>query len=142
MPRTSVAELMIQENVAEVPRPDAPYDLSDAEANVWRAICASMPAAHFSRGNYGLLAQLCRHLVAARMLGAIIAAETKKKQIDTKLYQQLLASQEKQSNMIVKLCRSMRLSQGSVTRAKSPSVRPLNGVQATGMVQNPWEDDE
>jgi hypothetical protein len=42
-------------------RPDAPYDLADAGAEVWRAIVASMPAEHFAPSHYPMLTQLCRH---------------------------------------------------------------------------------
>ena len=81
--RTSMSELMIPENPTEiVQRPDAPYDLTDEESNEWRAIVASMPADHFMRGNYPILTQLCRHIVASRRVAQLIERAAKDKGFD------------------------------------------------------------
>jgi hypothetical protein len=49
-----MAALMVPENLTEiVQRPDAPYDLSDEQADEWRAVVDAMPAGHFMRGNCG-----------------------------------------------------------------------------------------
>jgi len=48
--RVSMAALMVKDGlVAATPRPDAPYNLGDEEAEEWRAIVNSMPADHFIR---------------------------------------------------------------------------------------------
>jgi hypothetical protein len=39
-------------------RPDAPYTLTDAEADEWRAIVASMQPDYFQRSHYPMLSQL------------------------------------------------------------------------------------
>ena len=44
---------------AETPA-DAPYELTDAEANIWRGITNAMPAAWFPRESLELLAAYCR----------------------------------------------------------------------------------
>ena len=46
--------------------PDAPYDLNDDEAAVWRAVVATKPASYFGPETQPLLAQYCRHVVGAR----------------------------------------------------------------------------
>jgi hypothetical protein len=62
--RPSLESLTVPHNPTEiVQRPDAPYDLTGEESEEWRAIVQTMPADHFMRGNYPLLAQLCRHIV-------------------------------------------------------------------------------
>jgi hypothetical protein len=144
MPRTSTAELMIKPNVIETPRPDAPYDLTDAEAEEWRAIVASMPPEHFARGNYPLLAQLCRHIVSSSMVAALVASLGKEKQIDTKQLSHLLSLQDRETKTIIWLCKTMRLSQQAVYRGELKRVRPLNGVvsNGNGTMANPWEDEE
>jgi hypothetical protein len=134
MPRTSAAELLIKDSVIAPQRPDAPYDLTDAEAEEWRAIVASMPPTHFARGNYPLLAQLCRHIVASSRVGALLEACSKQKQIDTKQFTQLLALQDRQTRAIAYLSRTMRLTQQSIYRGEAKRVRPLNGQAAMMML--------
>ena len=59
--RKSMTDLMIDGSTSVIQRPDAPYDLTDAGADEWRAIVASMPPEHFARIHYPMLTQLCRH---------------------------------------------------------------------------------
>jgi hypothetical protein len=69
-----------------LPRPDAPYDVTDEEAEVWRTVVDSMPADHFIPANYHLLTQLCRHVVEARRIAQLIKAIARRKQISTSGY--------------------------------------------------------
>jgi hypothetical protein len=52
--RVSIDALMVQAQglEANLPRPDAPYDVTDEEAEVWRTVVNSMPADHFIPANY------------------------------------------------------------------------------------------
>ena len=78
--RTSMAALMVPNNTTEiVHRPDAPDDLTDEQAEEWRAIVNTMPADHFMRGNYALLTQYCRHVIAARRTAQLIEQVAKQK---------------------------------------------------------------
>jgi hypothetical protein len=45
------------EIVSFIRRPEPPAELTDEQAEEWRAIVGVMPADHFMRGNYPLLAQ-------------------------------------------------------------------------------------
>jgi phage terminase small subunit len=45
--------------------PDAPYDLTDEEAKVWRGIVNTMPSSWFTRETHDLLSSYCRHVVSA-----------------------------------------------------------------------------
>ena len=118
--RTSMASLMVPEDPTEmVPRPDAPYDLTDAEADEWQAVVNAMPADHFMRGNYALLIQYCRHVVAARRLGLLIESSAKQTEFDRKEFGVLLQLQAAESASITRLLRSMRLTQQSVMRAET-----------------------
>lgn len=118
--RVSMADLMTPKNPLEtIQRPDAPYELGDAEADEWRVIVNSMPADHFMPANYGLLVQLCRHKVAARTIDQLIAACRRKKKLDLGEYDRLLRMQSAESAAINRLTRSMRLSQQAVMRAET-----------------------
>ena len=72
--RPSMASLTVPDSSEFIQRPDAPYDLTDEQAEEWRAIVSTMDPGHFMRGNYPLLAQLCRHIVNARRLARLIGS--------------------------------------------------------------------
>jgi hypothetical protein len=137
-----MAEMLVKDSVVETPRPDAPYHLSDDEAEEWRAIVASMPPDHFARCHYSMLEQLCRHNVAARMIGALIVALRKQKKISNEQLTHLLSLQDRETKTIVYLMQSMRLTQQSVYRADSSKLRPLKARAGDDAMINPWEDDE
>ena len=117
--RTSMAALMVPSDPTEiVQRPDAPYDLTDEESGEWRAIVNTMPPDHFMRGNFALLTQYCRHVVAARRLALLIETAAKQTEFDRKEFGVLLQLQAAESASIARLLRSMRLTQQSVMRAE------------------------
>jgi hypothetical protein len=135
--RTSVADLMVPENPLEiVQRPDAPYELTDEAADEWRGIVRSMPADHFTKGNFPMLAQLCRHIIAARRIDQLIEKCLKEKPFVQRQYTALLQYQATESLSIMRLSRSMRLTQQS-TKANYEA-KPLKG----GKDQLPWESDD
>jgi hypothetical protein len=55
-----------------LPRPDAPYDLTDEEAQEWWAIVNRMPADYFPRETHGLLSNYCRLTISIRHLTQLI----------------------------------------------------------------------
>ena len=73
--RKSSAELSIltMSTVETIMRPDAPYDLTDEQADEWRAVVNRMPADWFPRETHGMLTQYCRHVVAARRVAQLVA---------------------------------------------------------------------
>lgn len=118
--RVSMADLMTPRDVLEtVQRPDAPYELGDAEADEWRIVVNSMPADHFMPANYGLLIQYCRHKVASKTIDQLIQACRKKRKFDLGEYDRLLKMQQAETASINRLLRSMRLTQQSVMRAET-----------------------
>ena len=137
--RVSIEELMTPRNPLEtIQRPDAPYELGDAEADEWRIIVNSMPADHFMPANYGLLMQLCRHKVAAKTVDQLIVACRKRKKLDVGEYAALLKIQRAESETINRLLRSMRLTQQSVMRAETTK-HPKNGKL---LEAPPWATDD
>src|SRR6476619_3252550 len=118
--RKSMAELMVPENPAEIiRRPEPPCDLTEEQGAEWRAIVNTMPADHFMRGNYPLLVQFCRHVVAGRRIAQLIERVANEKVLDLKELSALLQLQAAESASITRLSRSMRLTQQSIMRAET-----------------------
>jgi hypothetical protein len=130
-----MASLMAPDSSEFIQRPDAPYDLTDEQAEEWRAIVSAMGPAHFMRGNYPLLAQLCRHIVNARRLAQLIEQCAKEKDFDRKEFGILLQLEATESAAIMRLSRSMRLTQQAVKRLET--TRHPKGER----VKNPWDPE-
>ena len=118
-------------SVASVQRPDAPYDLTDEQADEWRAIVNRLPADWFPREAWPLLAQHCRHVVNSRRVAQLIAAAEGAKSLDIEEYDRLLKMQERESRCIASLATRMRISQ-QATYDKSRK-------KGSGGVSKPWE---
>jgi hypothetical protein len=133
----SVSEILITAgpNGVIAAAPDAPYTLTDLEADEWRAITSAMPPDYFARSHFPLLSQLCRHVVAADFIGALLARTYKSKKIDRAEYAALLALQSAESSAITRLMRSLRLTHQSIHRAESAKLRPISLLDA------PWHSD-
>ena len=127
-----MAELMIPDNPVEVVQyPDAPYDLNDLEADQWRAIVRSMQPNHFTAGNFPILAQYCRHIVASNKIAQMTHACENAKEFNRREYFVLRQMQATESSQITKLGRALRLTQMSTTDRRGPKVRPV-------LEPNPW----
>jgi chaperone required for assembly of F1-ATPase len=111
--------------VEAVQRPDAPYDLTDEQSAEWWAVVDRMPADWFPRETHALLAQYCRHVVAARRVSQLVAAE-EAGDLDLSQYDQLLKMQEREGRALSSLATRLRITQQSTLTAKTkkpPSVR-------------------
>src|SRR5688572_24505166 len=65
--------------VLRVVRPDAPYNLTPEQANVWRAVVDDLPADWFRPHNLALLVQYCRHITTADAIADMMANTLKGK---------------------------------------------------------------
>ena len=133
--RRSTAELMIVKGPrgAMANRPDPPRELDAAEATVWCEIVASMPVAHFAPVHYPMLSQLCCHKIEARYIKQLITTYRKKKKPNIREYKSLLQLQARESAMIMRFEKTMRLTQSAVIdRSASKKLRPVlsNGTEA------------
>jgi hypothetical protein len=133
--RKSAAELVIA-NAILASRPDAPYSLTDAEADEWRAIVASMQPEYFARTHYPMLSQLCRHIVASNRVAQLIESVCRRRKLDRTELTSLLAMQAAETAAIVRLSRQLRLTHQSLYRADSKKQRPVTGFSA------PWDQEE
>jgi hypothetical protein len=132
--RTSSAELTViaGNGVETVRRPDPPAELSDEQAAEWTAIVSRMPADWFPRETHGLLAQYCRHVVAARRIAQLVAAmEADDDGFDLGAYDKALKMQEREGRAISSLATRMRLTQ-QTTYDKSKKKPAASG-------KRPWD---
>jgi hypothetical protein len=128
--RKSMSSVMTVEDL-ESPKPDAPYDLTDEQAEEWRAVVDRMPVGHFKRETWPLLSQYCRHISRGRHLARLINAIEQAKEFDAKEYRELLAAEKANTNAILTLATKMRLSQQSTydeqKKRSQRSMRPWEG---------------
>jgi hypothetical protein len=141
--RKSAASLSIV-SVLGNERPAPPDELTEEEAEEWRAIAGRMPHDWFTRENFPLLAEYCRHIVGARDLAKDIAA-FKRFQPEVRLtsegiqrYDMLLRMADRERAAIVNLATKMRLTQQSRYRAHKAASAADRGKT----VRKPWQMDE
>jgi len=125
--RQSAASLTIigAANVEVIPRPSPPDDLTEDQAHEWRAIVNRLPAEWFPRETHGMLAQYCRHVVAARRVADLIATAEGDADTDIENYDRLLKMQEREGRAMSSLATRMRISQ-QTTYDKSKK-KPTSG---------------
>lgn len=130
--RRSSASLEVTQDgsIERVARPDAPYDLTDLQTEEWWAIVERLPADWFPRETHSVLAQLCRHVVAARRVAQLIAACEAEDELDLAQYDQLLRMQERETRCMTSVATKLRITQQSTRsdKAHKPS-----------QVRKPWE---
>lgn len=115
-------------------RPDAPYDLTDEQADEWRAVVSRMPADWFPRETHPLLTEYCRLVVRARRLAQLAdqAEKAPPAEFDSKEYQSLVKTEGAISRDISSLATRMRLSQQGTYDAKKSKGKVT-------LSQKPWE---
>ena len=128
----SADEMMIVESGPGRTRPDAPYQLNDAEAEGWRQITSAMQADYFSPSHFPALIQLCRHVVSADFVGHLLDEVYKKKKVDQEELAALLTMQAQQSGNIIRLMRQLRLTHQAIYRGELVKNRPLKTIDV------PW----
>ena len=107
--------------------------MTDEQAQEWWAIVERLPASWFPRETHALLAQYCRHVVAARRIAQLIAAAEAEKKINVIAYNRLLCAQTRESLALATLSVKMRISQSASVRAErahKPDVVEARGSSA------------
>ena len=92
-------------------RPDAPQELTAEQASEWEAVVNRLPANWFPRETLPMLAQYCRHVVAARHIGQLIDQAESGDELDLSRYDLLLRMQEREGRALSSLATRMRLTQ-------------------------------
>lgn len=118
--------------VETVIRPDAPYDLTDEQAQEWWAVVNRLPADWFTRETHPLLAQYCRHIVQARKLAQLIERmQADEDGFDIKDFDRLLKMQEREGRAISSLATKMRISQQATLTKRAE--------KGAGGSRKPWQ---
>lgn len=131
--RKSSSSLMVAtgQAVQAVQRPEPPDELTEEQARVWYAVTDSMPADWFGRETHEMLAQYCRHTIAARRVAQLIAQAESGDSLDVEEYDRLLKMQEREGRALSSLATRMRLTQ-QTQYDKSKK-------RGSGAVKKPWE---
>jgi hypothetical protein len=141
--RKSAASLSVV-NVLGNERPAPPDDLTEVEAKEWREIANRMPPDWFTRENFPLLTEYCRHIVRSRVLAVDIAKfheflpEVRLTSDGIRLYDTLLKAADRERAAMVNLATKMRLTQQSRYRAD----KAAPAVDRGKTVSKPWQMDE
>lgn len=125
--RKSAASLSVvtSDGISPVERPRAPRELTAEQATEWREVVNHMPADWFPREAHSLLAQYCRHVVAARRVAQLIDAAEGADEFDVEEYDRLLKMQEREGRALSSLATRMRITQQATydkTRKKPKQV--------------------
>lgn len=126
-------EITIISGVEIIERSRPPNELTAEQADEWQAIVERMPADWFPRETHAMLAQYCRHVVAARRIAQLVARVEKSKSLDIDEYDKLLKMQEREGRAISSLATRMRITQQATVRAES--------AKKPGQIAAPWDDD-
>lgn len=120
--RKSSAELAVigSTGVVQVRRPPAPPELTQEQADEWRAIVNASPADRFPREVHPLLSAYCRHIVALRHIGQLVSQSESGEQLDEKVYDKRLAMQERESRCIASIAVRLGLAKSGVYEHKKP----------------------
>ena len=130
--RQSAASMAIVEAnpVEAIRRPLPPEELTEEQADEWLSITGRLPADWFPRETHGMLAQYCRHVVAARRVAQLVSEHEASKEFDVEVYDRLLKMQEREGRALSSLATRMRLSQ-QTTYDKSK--------KKPAQTRKPWE---
>ena len=111
--RKSSASLeVVAPDIVVQERPDAPYDLTDEQAEEWRAVVDRLPADWFPRETWPLLTAYCRHVVCGRHTARLIhKLESQSEGFDVDEYDKLLKIQEREGRAMSSLATRMRITQ-------------------------------
>lgn len=135
----SVAELtapVVAGSLHVQARPDAPYDLPDEAAEVWKATVEALPADWLGAEAHPVLAAYCRLAVQLRRLGQLIhQAETEADPFDVVAYTALLKAHGAAAQVLKTLATSLRLTPQTRLRAEAAARK----VDGTHPGKKPWQ---
>lgn len=131
--RVSAASLAVVKPTTVVERPRPPGELTPEQAIEWNAVIDGLPAEWFGRETHAMLAQYCRHVVAARRISQLIADAEQGDTFDVSEYERLLRMQEREGRAMSALATRMRITQ-QTSYDKSKKKRASGGSR-------PWDSE-
>jgi hypothetical protein len=117
--------------VTSVQRPDAPYDLTDEQADVWRQVVEALPADWFGPETWHLLADYCRHTVSSRHMSQLVESQQKGESIDVATLDRALKMRERETRAASSLATRLRIT-------KQATQLPDKVIKRQS-VPRPWE---
>lgn len=132
--RQSAIAVAKSSGITSQERPEPPVDLTAEQRIEWILVVNACPAEWFHPETHGLLAQYCKHMVAAKKISQVIQDFEKEDELDIAGYEKLLKMQERESRAILALARSMRLSQQATYHPEKTK------GNRTGGVKSPWAE--
>jgi hypothetical protein len=136
--RKSAADLSVVRMEPRIGRPRPPADLTNEQAEEWRAIVARLPPGWFRREHYGVLANLCRHTSRARFLGRALelcAPENLTTVEGLDHYNKMAAAAERETRSLLACARSLRLTHQS----QYDAAKAARGAATASTESAPWE---
>lgn len=135
--RKSAAALAV---VTSLPgqRPEPPEELTEDQAEEWRAIVGRMPAEWFTRETHGFLVAYCRHVITARRVTAQIEAfspEWLATDEGLDRFDKLTKVREREQRAMAALGRAMRITHQSKYDLKVAGTK----ARDAGTIRKPWE---
>lgn len=134
MPRVSAIAKIDLALIQPVERPRPLADLTAEQAEEWARVVNALPADWFRPETLGLLAQYCRHVVAARRVAQLITQAEGEDDLDIREYDRLLAAQEREGRAMSSLATRMRMTQQSTYTADKTKGK-VRGPKA-----KPWDE--
>ena len=128
--RKSGTQLATVGVMAKLPPP--PSTLTRAEADQWMELVARQGADYFGRETFPLLTQLCRHIVAAEHIAALVQAAESDPETTMRAYSLLLTMQQRETKWITVLSDKMRLSHVATSKQPQTYKQPTS--------PRPWEE--
>ena len=133
--RKSAAELttITPAGVSTIRRSAPPADLSDEQAEEWRAVVNRLQADWFPRETHAVLAQFCRHVVTARRIAQsmTIMEQSTDDSFDMVEYSHLIKLQIGESRILASLATKLRLTQQATIRAEQ--------ARKPSQEERPWD---
>ncbi len=120
-------------SITSVNRPEPPADLTDEQAEEWRAVVNRMPAEWFPPEIHPLLAQYCRHVISARHIAGLIENQAQSDEFSLILFDRFLRMQERETRALSSLATRMRITNQS---------RFSHNKRRGTMVPRPWNPTE
>lgn len=118
---------MVPAQLQILDRPRPPAELGDEEVEVWASVVSSLEPDWFNPSNTPLLAQYCRHVIAAKRVAELIERHSG----DLEAYLELLKAQRAETSALKQIASSIRVSQQS-TRTHRGNARTISQIKV------PW----
>ena len=119
--------------------PAPPFELTDAQAHIWRDVVGSLPGNWLTRAAHPILIAYCRHTCRSRLLEIQIAQfELEWTRIEGGLerFDNLLAASERETRAMIACARALRLTPQAQMHPRTAGRAISNLPQGP----RPWED--